>query len=178
MPPIAFALQRGRWRRHGEGSIWRLNNRLEYLDYADDVYLLSHKFDEMQSKLRKMKSEEALCGLRINIPKTKAMKINMASIDNFTLQQQHIENLQFFCYLERIITTNGGCKEDVANCINKSRKVYDQVHPEWYSQHISRRTKLKMFNSCMKSIWSLTGRESISYICIYNKNFTWRFFLF
>ncbi|KAI8115934.1 LINE-1 reverse transcriptase like protein [Lucilia cuprina] len=141
------------------GITWRLNGRLEDLDYADDICLLSHKFDDMQSKLNDMESEAALCGLRINIPKTKAMRINATNTSNFTLQQQHIENVQSFCYLGSIITTNGSSKEDVQNRINKARQVYGQLSHVWNSHHISRRTKLDIFSSCVKSV-ALYGCES------------------
>ncbi|KAI8120487.1 hypothetical protein CVS40_8300 [Lucilia cuprina] len=90
--------------------------------------------------------------LRINIPKTKAMRINATNTSNFTLQQQHIENVQSFCYLGSIITTNGGSKEDVQNRINKARQAYGQLSHVWNSHHISWRTMLGIFSSCVKSV--------------------------
>ena len=39
------------------GITWALNRRLEDLDYADDICLLSHRYDDMQRKLDSVQAE-------------------------------------------------------------------------------------------------------------------------
>lgn len=87
------------------GITWYLNVRLEDLDYADDICLLSHRYTYMQSKLTGIAVEEANYGLKINIPKTKSMKANTRSLEPFSLHQQNVES---FCYLVSVITATGG----------------------------------------------------------------------
>jgi hypothetical protein len=55
---------------------WKLTQTLEDLDYADDICLLSRKFVHMQDKINDLQQESIKAGLKINIGKTKEMKIN------------------------------------------------------------------------------------------------------
>jgi hypothetical protein len=43
---------------------------LEDLDYADDIYLLSHRWRDMQEKLNDVNYESKKIGLHINLAKT------------------------------------------------------------------------------------------------------------
>lgn len=47
----------------------QLNGRLEDLNYADDICLLPHKFDDARSKLEDVAAEAAICDFKINVPK-------------------------------------------------------------------------------------------------------------
>jgi hypothetical protein len=47
-----------------------MKERLEDLDFADDICLLAQRFCDMEEKLKRLKEEAELVGLRININKT------------------------------------------------------------------------------------------------------------
>ena len=68
------------------GIIWRLLQQLKDLNYADDVFLLSHKDSNMQSKLKHQKRLEV-----INIKRTKAVRINNTSIEKTMLHGQIVD---------------------------------------------------------------------------------------
>ena len=53
-----------------------MKERLEDLDYADDIFLLAQRFCDMEEKLKRLKEEAELVGLHININKTKGMRVN------------------------------------------------------------------------------------------------------
>jgi hypothetical protein len=53
------------------GIRWTITNRLEDLDYADDICLQAHTFNDIRSKLERLQYETAKVGLKINISKTK-----------------------------------------------------------------------------------------------------------
>ena len=53
---------------------WGLVDRLEDLDFADDLCLLSEAHREMQAKLGDLTKEARKVGLAINIKKTKAFE--------------------------------------------------------------------------------------------------------
>jgi hypothetical protein len=59
---------------------WSMKERLENLDYADDICLLAQRFCDMEEKLKRLKEEAELVGLHININKTKRMRINVSNI--------------------------------------------------------------------------------------------------
>lgn len=56
-----------------------LNDRLEDLNYVDDICLLSHKYSDISPKLQAASNVGAQTSLKINVIKTKAMRINTTS---------------------------------------------------------------------------------------------------
>jgi hypothetical protein len=58
------------------GIAWKWMNSLEDLEYADDICLLSHKYDHMQSKLNDLYRESRKAGLMINCTKTEEIRVN------------------------------------------------------------------------------------------------------
>jgi hypothetical protein len=54
------------------GIAWKWMNSLEDLEYADDICLLSLKYDRMQSKLNDLGRESRKAGLmRLTMPRQK-----------------------------------------------------------------------------------------------------------
>src|SRR5215469_7914517 len=58
------------------GIQWSMKERLEDLDYADDICLLAQRFCDMDEKLERLKEEAESAGLYINISKTKGMRVD------------------------------------------------------------------------------------------------------
>ena len=63
-----------------DGIQWTINTRLNDLDYADDIVLLSHTYNGIEEKLRKLDEIANRAGLKINVNKTKTMRINVSTI--------------------------------------------------------------------------------------------------
>ena len=61
------------------GIQWRMKERLEGLDCADDICLLAQRFWDVEEKLKRLKEEAELIGLHINIKKTKEMRVNISN---------------------------------------------------------------------------------------------------
>ena len=57
------------------GIQWSMRERLEDLDYADDICLLAQRFCDVDEKLKRLKEEAESTGLYININKTKGMRV-------------------------------------------------------------------------------------------------------
>jgi hypothetical protein len=57
-----------------------------------------------------------------------------------------------FLNLRTIVTKEGGSMEDVRTKISKVNEAFNQLQKVWKSSDISLRTKLRIFNSNMKSI--------------------------
>lgn len=134
------------------GITWSLNKRLEDLDYADDICLLSQNFADIEAKLKVVESEAAKCGLKININKTKVMRINTKSDRKLYIRNTELEEVTSFSYLGSTITTTGGSSDDVSSRITKARQSFGQLNNVWRSNQISKRTKLSLYNSCVKSV--------------------------
>ena len=52
------------------GITWKPTERLEDLDYADDICLLSQSYKDMKEKLKDLNKEAAKVGLKMNSSKT------------------------------------------------------------------------------------------------------------
>jgi hypothetical protein len=97
------------------GIQWGLQDRLEDLDFADDICLLSQRYRDMEIKLAKLQREEEDAGLQINVNKTKEMRINSDIEHRLSINGKDIEQVESFLYLGSTVTKDGGAKEDVRN---------------------------------------------------------------
>ena len=120
------------------GIQWSMNERLEDLDYADDICLLAQRFCDMDEKLKRLKEEAELAGLHININKTKGMRVNTSNMQKFRLKETEIEEVGSFVYLRIVVSESGGTEEDVVSRINKANGVFVQLYPAWRNLNISK----------------------------------------
>jgi hypothetical protein len=70
--------------------------------------LLAQRFYDMDEKLKRLKEEAELAGLRININKTEGMRVNTSNIQKFGVDETEIEEVISFVYLESVVSVNGG----------------------------------------------------------------------
>ena len=59
-----------------KGIQWTSQTRLEDLDFADDICMLSHRYQDMQHQATSLEEIAKQTGLLINPQKTKTMRIN------------------------------------------------------------------------------------------------------
>ncbi|KAI0239329.1 hypothetical protein LSAT2_009940 [Lamellibrachia satsuma] len=135
---------------HRTGIQWNLFSQLEDLDFADDLALLSETHKHMQQKNRKASSSQL--GLKINVGKTKVMKVNSRSSEPISLESGTVEEVQDFIYLRSNISTNGGADKDVELRINKARHAFRTLRPVWLSSQLSINTKIRIFNTNVKPV--------------------------
>lgn len=141
------------------GIQWTITKKLEDLDFADDIALLSHTHAHMQEKTSKIAEKSAQVGLNINVAKTKIMKMNTKCDRVVKIGNEPIEEVDKFTYLGSIVTPSGGTEEDVNARINKARTAFSQLNKIWDSKILRQKTKIKIFNSNVKSIL-LYGSET------------------
>ena len=92
------------------GIRWGLNGRLEDLDFADDICLLSARFRDMEIKMTKLREEANNDGRKINAEKTKEMSINSNIEAKITLKGTAIEQVVSLLHLGSIFTKSGGAE--------------------------------------------------------------------
>jgi len=141
------------------GIQWTLSSQLNDLDFADDLALLSHNHQQMQAKTTKLDTTSTQTGLKIHPAKTKLMKINTSNELPIKLKDEPIEEVQSFVYLGSVINIQGGTDEDVQNRIQKARSAFIMLSKIWQSKTITLNTKLRIFNSNVKSVL-LYGSET------------------
>jgi hypothetical protein len=141
------------------GIQWTLWSQLDDLDFADDLAMLSHTRQQMQDKTTKLTDTSAQVGLDIHELKTQILKINSTSTDPVTLKGNNLDEVSSFTYLGSVINQQGGTDEDVKSRIGKARAAFTTLKNIWKSQQISTKTKIRLFNSNVKSVL-LYGSES------------------
>ncbi len=83
--------------------LWRLNEHIEDLDYADDIVLLSPNFRDLQAKLNDFVEESQKVGLRVNSRTT----------EDFGIAEEEIERVDDFLYLGFKIVEDGKTLLDI-----------------------------------------------------------------
>jgi len=170
LSPTLFRLILDRFMKRVKGLMkrgiqWSMKERLEDLDYADDICLLAQRFCDMEEKLKRLKEEAELVGLQININKTKGMSVNTSYMQKFRLGEAEIEEVGSFVYLGSVVSESGGTGEDVASRIKKANGVFVQLYPVWRNLNISKEVKVRIFNTNVKplllyacEIWKTTNQ--------------------
>jgi len=113
----------------------------------------------MQSKLTQLAKISAKTGLRISKSKTKVMRVNIRKADKLELDGEAIDEVENFTYLGSNIGKDGGSVRDIQVRIGKARTAFAILTPVWRSKVISRKTKLRIFNTNVRSVL-LYGSET------------------
>ena len=158
------------------GIQWSLFSQLHDLDFADDIALLSHNYKHAEDKVQALATTASMIGLTIKKSKTKAMRINSTNERPIKLNNEHIENVASFTYLGGVMAVDGGTERDVLARIGKARTALLVLRPVWRSKEIPVRTKLRIFNTNVKSVlmygaetWRITKKISAKIQALTNR---------
>ena len=86
-------------RNNNTGIRWQMMSKLEDLDFADDIALLSSTHSQMQSKANSMSGLVKRVGLKTNEKKTKILRLNNRKMEPVKLEGKDIEDVDEFTYL-------------------------------------------------------------------------------
>ncbi|VDP31613.1 unnamed protein product [Schistosoma margrebowiei] len=137
-------------RKHG--IQWTTQNRLDDLDFADDLSLLSHTHGQILMKTVSFSAVYASIGLSIHKGKTKILKYNMENSNPITLDGETLEEVESFTYPGSIIDEQGGSDAEVKARIGKARASFLQLKNIWNSKQLSTNIKVTFFNTNVKTV--------------------------
>lgn len=80
------------------------------------------------------------------------MRLNTKSHQPITIEEQPLEDVVEFVYLGSNISTDGGADKDVELRISEARHAFRTLQPVWLSSQLSRNTKIRIFNTNVKSV--------------------------
>ena len=80
------------------------------------------------------------------------MRLNHTSEATFTIRQDTIAEVQDFAYLGSTVSTEGGTDQDIHIRTGKAAGVFNTLRPIWRSTKLSLNTKLRIYNSNVKSV--------------------------
>ena len=139
--------------KEGENGIrWKLTSKLDDLDFADDIALLSSTKQQMQSKTTYMNEEAKRVGLRINTQKTKTMRIHARNQEKIQINGRDIEEVDQFTYLGATVCKEGGGMKDLKNRLSKARGTFVRLGKIWNSNSITRRTKMRLYKTLVMPV--------------------------
>ncbi|CAH8459102.1 unnamed protein product [Schistosoma turkestanicum] len=141
------------------GINWTVRTQLDDLDFADDLALLSHTQQQMQEKTTSVAAASAAVGLNIHKGKSKILRCNTTCTNRITLDGDTLEDVNTFTYLGSIIDEKGGSDADVRARIGKARSAFLQLKNIWNSKQLSNKTKIRIFNTNVKTVL-LYGAET------------------
>jgi hypothetical protein len=90
--------------------------------------------------------------LHISLAKTEEMRINNISNNTTIMKNETIRKMVDFTYLGSNVSEDGEAVKDVNIRIHKARRAFSRLRKIWQSTHIHKKTKIKIFNSCEKSV--------------------------
>ena len=122
------------------GIQWTPWTQLEDLDFADDLALLSHKHDQMQSKTSALNDLSLSVRLKIHPGKSKILKAGPVDQEQVKIGEQVLEKVGSFCYLGSIIDRNKRTEADVKSRIGKAQAAFSVFEKVWITRDISQKT--------------------------------------
>ena len=129
------------------GIRWKMMRQLEDLDYADDIALISSTWTQAQTKLERLGRNSEGTGLKININKTKMLRLNARRQDPIKINGTDVEDTDSFVYLGAIVNNVGGAEQDIRSRLGKARSVFHRLSKVWRTGEFRRETKLRIFKS-------------------------------
>jgi hypothetical protein len=85
------------------GIQWSMKERLEELDYADDICLLAQISGDTGGKLKRIQEEAESVGWHINKNKTKGMTVDTSNTQKFSLEDTEMEKVCTSVHLGRVV---------------------------------------------------------------------------
>ena len=99
---------------------------INHMEYADDVCLVSHKYEHMQRKLDDLWKESKKAGLEMNSSKTEEIHVSTIVNQGLRLNGGDIKRSSDFCYLGSIVAENGSTSRAVNARIQKARGSFSK----------------------------------------------------
>ncbi|CAG2247047.1 unnamed protein product [Mytilus edulis] len=118
----------------------------------------------MRDKTTELHETGKKLGLKINIKKTKIMKVKTRKGGTVSIEGEDIEEVDQFTYLGSIMDRTGGTDADIRTRISKARQAFAMLKPVWKSTAFTENTKIQIFITNVKSVlfygaetWRLTA---------------------
>ena len=153
---------------NGENGLrWKFTKKLDDLDFADDIALISSTRSHIQKKTDKLIKNSNRIGLKANRDKCKILKINTTNTEPILMNYEPVEEVTEFQYLGAVISEAGGGTKDLSNRINKARATFIRLKKIWNSKSIKRNTKLRLYKTLVKPVllygaeaWKMTQADN------------------
>ncbi|VDI07663.1 Hypothetical predicted protein [Mytilus galloprovincialis] len=97
----------------------------------------------MRDKTTELHETGKKLGLKINIKKTKIMKVKTRKGGTVSIEGENIEEVDQFTYLGSIMDRTGGTDADIRTRISKARQAFAMLKPVWKLTAFTENTKIR-----------------------------------
>ena len=98
-------------------------------------------------------------GLKVNVGKTKVIKINARNEEKIYIKGEEIEEVNSFIYLGATLTLEGGGMGDMKNRLSKARNTFIRLKQIWNSSNIMKKTKLQLYKTLVLPFFYMAARH-------------------
>ncbi len=116
---------------------------LTNLRYADDIVLIASTEKELQDLLDRIIRTGHRFGLKLNIQKTKVMRLGGGTV-NITVEREKLEQVSDFTYLGFEITDNSECRKEIRNRLGLGCAVISRLNTIWKNKDVTVSTKKRL----------------------------------
>ena len=134
------------------GIQWTVFSHLQDLDFADDIAILSSTISRLQEKSDDLNKNSKKTGLNISKKKSKIMCVNSSPTRTISIDGEPLETIDEFTYLGSVISTDNSAQKDIKARLSKARCAFSRLKNIWKSKNYSLRTKVRIYNSNVKSV--------------------------
>ncbi|VDO84662.1 unnamed protein product [Schistosoma curassoni] len=106
----------------------------------------------MQEKTTSVAAALAAVGLNMHKGKSKILRYKPACNIRIILDGEDLKDVKIVAYLGSIVDEQGGSDADVKARISKARAAYLQLRNIWNSKQLSTNTKVRIFNTNLKTV--------------------------
>ena len=134
------------------GIRWKMCSKLDDLDFADDIAIISSTREQIQQKVRSLSTNSKGIGLKINAEKTKLLRLNTSNTEKVQVDGQDIKEVESFVYLGANVSNEGGTEDDIQARLGKARVAYNKLDKFWKNSLFTIKTKVNVFKSNVISV--------------------------
>ena len=150
------------WQSHG---IEVHGEHLTHPRFADDILLVSHTPQELETMICELSEESKKAGLNMNIKKTKVMLSNRSQDYTITVDGKIIEKVDHYIYLGKRISLENDTAGEVNRRIQLAWAKFGKLSFILRDENLPMSLKKQLFNQCIIPVlsygaetWTTTNR--------------------
>ena len=124
---------------------WKFTSKLDDLNVADDVALISSTQRHVQLKTNRLVENAERTGLPVYVGKCKVTRVNARNNKAITVNGPALEDIEKFIYQGATVCKQGGGEEDIKARLGKARGAFVRLNRVWHSSSLSRKTKIRLY---------------------------------
>src|SRR5258706_81762 len=135
------------------GIAWTNEGTLTDLDFADDIALLDETWTGMKKLTSKVEEVAEAIGLHINAQKTKLLTVGRwDSTETILVGGKPVEQVEEFCYLGSVITSDSSCDKEIRTRIGKANTTFGRLNNIWKDKKLNIKIKSRLYETLVLSI--------------------------